>query len=146
MNKYMKMFIMRGLTFGGFGPIVTAIVYAIVGAVTKENMITTFDFFLATITTYILAFVVAGCSMIYGIENWSIAKASLVHVSLLYISYLLVYVVNSWIPFSWIGMLVFTGIFIVGYFVIWLSIYISLKAQANKLNEKVKDVFLDKKQ
>ena len=131
------MFIMRGLIFGGFGPIVTAIVCAIVGAVTKDNMITTFDFFLATITTYILAFVVAGCSMIYTIEKWSFAKASLVHLSLLYLSYLLVYVTNSWIPFSWVGILIFTAIFIVGYFVIWLSIYLSLKAQANKLNKKV---------
>ena len=31
----------------------------------------------------------------------------------------------------------FTLIFIGGYFIIWLSIYLSIKAQAKKLNDKI---------
>ena len=138
MNKYVKIFLQRGIAFGGFGPIITSIIYAIVAASSGINTITTNQFLIATITTYILAFVVAGCSMFYTIEHWSFIKSSLMHCILLYLSYLLVYVANKWFPFSWVGFLSFTLVFIVGYVIIWLSIYLSLKSQAKKLNEKIK--------
>lgn len=137
MNKYVKMFLQRGLAFGGFGPVIAAIVYAIVGASTKEYLVSTNSFLIATLTTYVLAFVVAGCSILYNIEKWSFAKASLVHFVALYFAYLLVYVANGWFPFNLIGFGVFTLIFVGGYFIIWLSIYLSIKNASNKLNKKI---------
>ena len=137
MNKYVKMFLKRGIAFGGLGPVVAAIIYVFVGYATKDNLITTNQYFLSIISTYILAFTVAGCSMLYNIEHWSFLKASLIHFTLLYLSYLLVYIANGWFPFTWIGFTVFTLIFIIGYLIIWLSIYLSIKAQAKKLNDKI---------
>ena len=137
MSKYLKMFLQRGIAFGGLGPVITAIIYAIVGAATKENLVTTNEVLLSTITTYVLAFTVAGGSILYNIEHWSFLKSSLIHFSLLYMSYLLVYFTNGWFPFTWIGFILFTLVFIVGYIIIWLSIYLSIKAQAKKLNEKI---------
>lgn len=137
MNKYVKMFLQRGLAFGGFGPIIAAIIYAIIGASTKENLVTTNDFLITTLTSYVLAFTVAGCSMLYNIEKWSFAKASLIHFVALYLSYLLVYVANGWFPFNSLGFGIFTLAFVLGYFIIWLSIYLSIKNSANKLNKKI---------
>ena len=137
MNKNLKAYLHRGLLFGGFGPIVVAIVYAIVGVATKDNLITTTNFLLATISSYILAFLVAGSSMFYQIEHWGLTKASLLHALSLYVAYLCCYLLNSWIAFDIINVLIFTGIFIVGYLVIWLIIYISIKHTEKKLNKKV---------
>lgn len=137
MNKNLKAYLHRGLLFGGFGPIVVAIVYAIVGVATKDNLITTTNFLLATISSYILAFLVAGSSMFYQIEHWGFTKASLLHALSLYVAYLCCYLLNSWIAFDIINVLIFTGIFIVGYLVIWLIIYISIKHTEKKLNKKV---------
>lgn len=137
MNKYLKMFLHRGLVAGGFGPIVVAIVHFIIGTLTKDNLVTTNQLAVAIITSYVLAFVVGGGSMLYNVEHWGFIKSSLIHFTLLYLSYLLVYVVNGWFPFSWIGFTIFTLIFIGGYFIIWLSIYLSIKVQAKKLNDKI---------
>ena len=137
MNKYLKMFLNRGIVFGGLGPIVVAIVYGIVGAVTKDNLVTTNQLAVAIITSYVLAFVVGGGSMLYNIEHWGFIKSSLIHFTSLYFSYLLVYLANNWFPFSWVGITIFTLIFIGGYFIIWLSIYLSIKVQAKKLNDKI---------
>ena len=137
MNKNLKAYLHRGLLFGGFGPIVVAIVYAIVGVATKDNLITTTNFLLATISSYILAFLVAGSSMFYQIEHWGLTKASLLHALSLYVAYLCCYLLNSWIAFDIIDVLVFTGIFIAGYLLIWLIIYISIKHTEKKLNKKV---------
>ena len=137
MNKNLKAYLHRGLLFGGFGPIVVAIVYAIVGVATKDNLITTTNFLLATISSYILAFLVAGSSMFYQIEHWGLTKASLLHALSLYVAYLVCYLLNSWIAFDIINVLVFTGIFIAGYLLIWLIIYISIKHTEKKLNKKV---------
>lgn len=137
MNKNLKAYLHRGLLFGGFGPIVVAIVYAIVGVATKDNLITTTNFLLATISSYILAFLVAGSSLFYQIEHWGLTKASLLHALSLYVAYLCCYLLNSWIAFDIINVLIFTGIFIVGYLVIWLIIYISIKHTEKKLNKKV---------
>ena len=137
MNKNLKAYLHRGLLFGGFGPIVVAIVYAIVGVATKDNLITTTNFLLATISSYILAFLVAGSSMFYQIEHWGLTKASLLHALSLYVAYLCCYLLNSWIAFDIINVLIFTGIFIVGYLVIWLIIVLSIKSTEKKLNKKV---------
>ena len=137
MNKNLKAYLHRGLLFGGFGPIVVAIVYAIVGVATKDNLITTTNFLLATISSYILAFLVAGSTMFYQIEHWGLTKASLLHALSLYVAYLGCYLLNSWLAFDIINVLIFTGIFIVGYLLIWLIIYISIKHTEKKLNKKV---------
>ena len=40
LNKYVKRFLQRGIAFGGFGPIITIIIYAIVAASSGINTIT----------------------------------------------------------------------------------------------------------
>ena len=137
MKKYIKEFFLRGLICGGFGPIVVGIVYAIVGYATKENLVTTNNMLMVIISSYVLAFLVAGSTMFYQVEHWSLSKAILFHALALYISYLGCYLLNSWIEFNIIAVLIFTGIFIVGYLLIWLIIFISTKMTEKKLNKKV---------
>lgn len=138
MKKIIKSFVLRGLIFSGFGPLIVSIVYAIIGVCTKENLITTNQYLLSTLSSYLLAFIVAGCSILYQNEKLSLLKSSLIHSIALYITYLSCYLINSWIKANWLDVFIFTSIFVVGYFIIWISIYTSIKITVKKLNEKIK--------
>lgn len=138
MNKYIKEFLKRGLLFGGFGPIIAGIVYLILSITLKDFSLSGLEVFIAIISTYILAFVQAGASVFNQIEEWPIAKSLLCHLSLIYVAYILCYLVNTWIPFDWVIILIFTAIFLLTYFVIWITVYLCVKNQVKKLNENLK--------
>lgn len=137
MNKYLKQFFLRGLMFGGFGPIIAGIIYFCISLSIDNFTLTGLEVLLGIISTYILAFVHAGVSVFNQIENWPIAKSLLLHMGTLYIAYILCYLVNSWIPFEPTVLLIFTGIFIVAYLIIWAIVYFSVKATTKKFNKKL---------
>ena len=138
MNKYVKEFLHRGLVFGGFGPIILAIIYLIHSKAVGDSTISTVEAFSAITSTYLLAFVHAGASVFNQIEHWSIGKSLLCHLSTLYVAYSLCYVVNTWIPFEPKMLLLFTAIFMAIYFVVWGIVYISVKATSKNFNAQLK--------
>ena len=138
MNRYLKDFLHRGLIFGGFGPIIAGIVYAVLDACLPHVAVGGIDLLIIMVSTYLLAFVHAGASIFHQIEHWPIAKALLCHFGTLYVAYLLCYVVNRWIAFDPMVVLIFSAIFVVGYFVVWLTVYTVVKMTEKKLNAKIK--------
>ena len=60
MKKYVKEFFFRGMMFGGFGPIVLAIIYYIVSVVDTSTIFEGKDILSGIISVYLLAFVQAG--------------------------------------------------------------------------------------
>ena len=138
MNKYLKEFLHRGLIFGGFGPIVVGIIYAILEGVIADFSLNGGQILLAIISTYVIAFVQAGVSVFNQIEHWPIAKSLLCHFSLLYVVYAGVYLLNSWIPFEPMVLVIFSAIFVVCYFTIWLTVYFIVRSTQRKLNAKMK--------
>ncbi len=137
MNKYLKSFLQRGIAFGGFGPIIAGIVFLCISFSIEDFSLTAPQVFLAILSTYMLAFVQAGASVFNQIESWPIAKSLLCHLGSIYLAYLLCYIVNSWIPFELMALLIFTLIFIVSYFSIWLTVYFITKATSKKINSKL---------
>ena len=138
MKKYLKEFLRRGLMFGGFGPIVAGIVFAILGATIKDFHIEGWQILLAIVSTYLLAFVQAGATVFNQIESWSIGKSLAFHFITIYLAYSLTYIVNSWIPFEPMVLVIFTAIFVVAYAVIWLSVFLTIKATEKKLNKSLR--------
>ena len=134
MNKYLKEFLKRGLLFSGFGPAILGIVYLILGATVDGFSLGGNEVFLGILSTYLLAFLQAGASVFNQIEHWPIAKSTFFHFSCLYLAYSLCYVLNSWIPFDPRVLLIFTLAFIALYFLIWITVYISIKTVSRKLN------------
>lgn len=132
-----KEFCHRGLMFGGFGPIIMGIIYAITDKTAASFSLGGMEVLTAVVSLYLLAFVQAGTSVFHQIEKWSASKAALYQLGSLYVMYVACYLLNSWIPFRLSVVLVFTAIFVVGYFVIWFAVYLSVKAACRKLNEKV---------
>ena len=138
MNKYLKNFLQRGLAFGGFGPIIVGIVFAVLQYTAKDFSLTGTEILFAIISTYLLAFVQAGASVFNQIESWSIPKSLGFHLLTLYAAYVVCYLANSWIPFEPMVILIFTAIFLAVYFIVWVIVYISIKAVTKKLNKKIR--------
>lgn len=137
MNTYVKTFLHRGMLFGGFGPIVVGIVYAILQATVADFSLTGGQVLLAIVSTYLLAFVQAGASVFNTIEHWPLAKSLLCHFATLYAAYSLCYLGNTWIPFEPTVLLIFTVIFVGGYFLVWGIVWLCIKAASKKLNKKL---------
>ena len=138
MNRYLKDFLHRGLIFGGFGPIVVAIVFMCISLADRGFSLTASQILLATVSSYLLAFVQAGVTVFNQIEHWSTVKSLLCHFVTLYAAYSVCYVVNSWIPFEPMVLVIFSVIFAVLFFVIWTIVYLSVRATSKRFNSQLK--------
>lgn len=138
MNKHVKDFLLRGLIFGGFGPIILGIVYFILSLSLPSFNLNGSEVFVGILSTYVLAFLQAGVSVFNQIESWPLAKSLFFHFGILYLAYILCYLINSWIPFEWAIVGIFTAIFAVTYFVIWITVYLVVSKTSKALNNKIK--------
>ena len=138
MNRYVKEFFHRGLIFGGFGPIILGIIYLVVSKTVEDFSLSAKEVLLGIVSIYILAFLQAGASVFNQIEHWPLPKSVFFHFTTIYVAYVLCYLLNSWIPFVPEVLLIFTAIFVVGYFVIWIIVYMCVKAASKKMNKKLR--------
>ena len=138
MKKFLKEFLFRGLICASGGPIVLAIIYGILGATGTVDAISPREVYLGILTITLLAFTAAGMTAIYQMEQLPLPIMILIHGGGLYICYILTYLLNGWLQNSLVPILVFTGVFVVCYALIWLIIYFVEKAKAEKLNKLLK--------
>ncbi len=138
MKTFWKAFLFRGLICAAGGPMVLAVIYGILSATGEVMQVATGEVCLAIVTITLLAFGVAGMTAIYQVEKLPLGTMILLHGGALYLVYLLTYLLNGWLQKSLLPILVFTGIFLAGYAVIWLIIYAVNKAHTEKLNKLLK--------
>lgn len=137
MNQYFKSFLYRGLVFGGFGPLVLAIVYLVLSHTVAGFSLSGGEVFLGVLSTYLLAFVHAGASVFNQIESWSVGRSLFFHLGVLYLAYSTCYLLNRWIPFRMGAFLIFTAVFVVGYFAVWLTVVLIVRATSKRLNRNL---------
>ena len=125
------------MAFGGFGPIIAGIIYVCIDASLENFSLNGVEVCLGIISTYLLAFLQAGASVFNQIEEWSVGKSLFWHFLTIYIAYTGCYLLNSWIPFEPMVIVIFTVVFTAAYFVIWLSVYFSVKAVSRRMNKKL---------
>ena len=123
MKAFWKEFLLRGLLCAAGGPLVLAIIYGILGATGTVESFTPGEVVTGILTISLLAFTVAGMTAIYQLEQLPLPMMILLHGGGLYIAYILTYLINGWLLTQLIPILVFTGIFLAGYALIWLIIY-----------------------
>lgn len=138
MKKFWNEFLLRGLLCVGGGPIVLAIIYGILGATGAVEYFSPREVCTGILSITLLAFIVAGMTAIYQMEQLPLPIMILLHGGALYIAYILTYLINGWLQNSLVPILVFTGIFVAGYALIWLIIYLVEKSKAEKLNKLLK--------
>ena len=134
MKKAVLEFIRRGLTACGLGPVVLAVLYLILqhqGAVQTLNVN---DVCVGIFSLTALAFVAGGMNVIYQIERLPLMVAILIHGSVLYVAYLGTYLLNDWLEGGIMPILIFSGIFVLGYMAIWVAIYSNIKKNTDKVN------------
>ena len=134
MKYFWKEFFLRGLMAAAGGPIVLAIIYGILGATGTVTALSPREVCLSILTITLLAFIVAGMTAIYQMEQLPLASAIMIHGGVLYTTYILIYLFNGWLKQQLIPILIFTGIFIAGYALIWAIIYLVSKKNIEKIN------------
>ena len=134
MKKHILGFIRRGLTACGFGPMVLAVLYLILKRAGTVDTLTAEEVALGIFSLSALAFIAGGLNAVYQIETLPLMVAILIHGGVLYVSYLGTYLVNGWLELSSLPLMVFTAIFIAGYFIIWAVIYLIIKKRTKRLN------------
>ena len=138
MKKFCKEFLLRGLICAAGGPLVLAIIYGILGATDTVEHLSPNEVCTGILTITLLAFITAGMTAIYQMEQLPLATMILLHGGAIYIAYILTYLINGWLQNALVPILIFTGIFIGGYALIWLIIYLIEKAKTEKLNKLLK--------
>ena len=138
MKKQIKNFLLRGAIYAGFGPIIYGIIMLTLELSNVDTNLDGIILFKGVISTYILAYVVAGFSIIWQEERLGLAIKIAIHGSALYLSYLFTYLINGWVSSNMISLIVFSLIFITGYTIVWLVIYLIEKNRANNLNKHLR--------
>ena len=135
MKKYILEFIKRGLMAAAGGPVILAVIYGILGATGAATALTPHEVCVGILSITAMAFIAAGITMIYQVESLPLPMAILLHAGGLYLDYLMMYLLNSWLPGDAIGL--FTAIFFAGFALVWLIIWLCIRANTRKLNEKM---------
>lgn len=139
MKKFVSEFFRRGLMTCGFGPIVLAIVYMILHQTANVQTLTVSQVCIGIFSITLLSFIAGGMNAVYQIERLPLMIAILIHGVVLYVSYLVTYILNDWLEWGLTPFLVFTGIFIVAYPVIWAIIYSIIRRNTKQLNKILKE-------
>ena len=139
MKKIIWEFFRRGAIACGFGPIILAILYLILQQQAVLETLTVNQVCLGIFSLSALAFIAGGMNVIYQIERLPLMVAILIHGSVLYVSYLATYLLNDWLEWGVTPILVFSGIFVAGYLMIWGIIYSIIKRNTEKLNQILKE-------
>ena len=134
MKKHVLEFIRRGLIACGLGPIVLAFLYLILQQQGIVDTLTVNQVCRGIFSLSALAFIAGGLNVIYQMERLPLMAAILVHGGVLYISYLGTYLLNDWLKWGKLPILTFSGIFVLGYLLIWVIIYSVMKRKTEKLN------------
>lgn len=119
----------------GFGPIVYSIILLVLYLCNIETTINILSLFKGIISTSFMAFIIAGSTVIWQIEKIGIAYQILSHGLCLYLCYLITYLLNDWLKKE--GILIFSTVFILGYLIVWLIIYLIEKRNTNNLNQLI---------
>lgn len=138
MKKHVLEFMRRGLAACGLGPVVLAVLYLILHRIGSLETLHVEQVCIGIFSLSALAFIAGGMNMIYQIERLPLMVAILIHGGVLYVSYLATYLVNGWLKWGMMHILVFSGIFVVGYFAIWAVIYSVIKRNTEKINQMLR--------
>ena len=135
MKKHILDFIRRGAAACGLGPLVLAILYIVLEQNGTLEILTVRQVCIGIFSLSALAFIAGGMNAIYQIEQLPLLVAISIHGAVLYLCYLGTYLFNGWLEWGSAPVLVFTGIFVVGFIGIWVVICSIIRKNTNKVNQ-----------
>ncbi|MBR0268009.1 MAG: DUF3021 domain-containing protein [Clostridia bacterium] len=81
--------------------------------------------------------VAMGSSVVYGIEKWSIARATATHFLLVFALYFLLVISMGWFSLSDPVFWIVVGAMVAVYILIWLLQYLSYRRQIREMNDEL---------
>ena len=138
MKRFALDFLHRGAIACGIGPVVLACVYLILNRGGTVATLSVSQVCIGIFSMAVLAFVTGGLNALYQLERLPLMAAILIHGSVLYASYLGTYLLNGWLESGVLPLVVFSGIFVVGYLVIWAIIYAVIRRSTARINKILK--------
>ena len=138
MKKMLREFCLRGMIAAGFGPLVLGTVYLVLYKQGLMESITIPQLCIGIFSITALVFVVGGVNVIHHVEQIPLMVAILIQGLILYGCYLVVYLINGWLIWGLTPVLVFTGIFVLAYFIIWIVIHSLARKNTAEVNEILK--------
>lgn len=139
MKHYILDFCRRGLSASAGGPVVLAIIYGILGSTGQVTALSPGDVCIGVLSVTLMAFIAAGITVVYQIEQLPLASAIALHGGVLYLDYLIMYLLNNWIPRSAGGIGRFTAFFVAGYALVWVFIYLVTKRKTDRINQTLQN-------
>lgn len=139
MKKSIVSFLRNGFIAAAGGPVVLAIVYLSLHAAGVVETLDAVRISTEILTVTLMAFIAGGITVVYQIERLPLLAATLIHFAALYADCILFYLLNGWIGRAAPSILIFTAIFLVGYAVVWLSVYLTIRKSIRSLNRKLHD-------
>ena len=137
MKQYGREFLKRGMLFCWGGPAVVAFVWLCLGRGGEITALSVEEAVLGVYSSILLAFVAAGITVVYQIEQLPKLMAGLIHLGVLYADYLTVYLLNGWIELRVVA--AFTGIFVAAFTLIWSGVYLATRRNVERMNRLVKE-------
>lgn len=134
MKTHILDFVRRGLVASGFGPPVLAVLYLILHRRGLLETVTVTEVSTGIFSLWALAFLAGGMNALYQIERLPLMVAIAIHGGVLYSGYLATYLLNGWLEWGTAPILVFTGIFLLGYLAIWAVIYAVTRRNTARVN------------
>ncbi|MBQ3131635.1 MAG: DUF3021 domain-containing protein [Clostridia bacterium] len=139
MKRNVMEFVRRGFIACGFGPLVLAVLYLVLQRHAALETLSVNQVCTGIFSLSALAFIAGGMNVVYQIERLPLMGAILIHGIVLYISYLGTYLINGWLEWGKTPIVVFSGIFVFGYLLIWVGIYSITKRNTEKINRILKE-------
>ena len=134
MKQHIVDFLRRGFAACGFGPLVLAAIYLILQSKGIVETLSVNQVCLGIVSLSALAFIAGGMNFLYHLERLPLMVAIAIHGCVLYASYLVTYLVNGWLEWGFLPILVFSGIFVMGYLAIWAVIYAIIRHRTAQIN------------
>ena len=140
MKRHILNFLRRGLTALGMGPLVLAVIYQILHSRGLVEVLTVREVCTGIFSLSALAFLAGGMNAIYQIERLPLMAVVSIHGGVLYAGYLATYLLNGRLRGDRTHILVFTGIFILGYLAIWAVIYAIIRRNTARVNAILREM------
>ena len=135
MKGIVREFLKRGMLFAWGGPAVVAFVWLCLNRSGELTALSVGEAVLGIYSSTVLAFVAAGITVVYQMEQLPKPIAGLIHMAVLYADYLVVYLLNGWIKPQVVA--VFSLVFALGFGTIWGAVYLTARRNVSRMNRCV---------
>ena len=94
---------------------------------------------LQTFLSGLLGMISVGGMLLYEIDKWSLAKATIVHFVSIAACFVGIAIILHWFPLIFVYYAIALGAMAVGFFIIWIIMYLLWKKEVNRMNQELKE-------